>query len=110
MIIVLVSAGWIAYGSGRSASSLTNSVRPTQDAHQHLEQLLSTRSEVINKSRKQSERIPTERVMKAGKRTPHREVIGDQEIDYVSEDVTVRHLIPNLAVKPPKKTAPNSAR
>jgi len=110
VIIVLVSAGWMAYGSGRSASSLTNSVRPTQDAHQHLEQLLSTRSEVINKSRKQSERIPTERVMKAGKRTPHRAVIGDQEIDYVSEDVTVRHLIPNLAVKPPKKTAPNSAR
>jgi hypothetical protein len=110
VIIVLVSAGWIAYGSGRSASSLTNSVPPTQDAHQHLEQLLSTRSEVINKSRKQSERIPTERVMKAGKRTPHRAVIGDQEIDYVSEDVTVRHLIPNLAVKPPKKTAPNSAR
>jgi len=109
-VIVLVTAGWIAYGSGRSASSLTNSVRPTQDAHQHQEQLLSTRSEIINRSRRQFEPIPTERVMKAGKRTPHHVVIGDQEINYVLEDVTVHHLIPNLAIKPPKKTAASTAK
>jgi len=109
-VIVLVTAGWIAYGSGRSASSLTNSVRPTQDAHQHQEQLLSTKSEIISRPRRRSEPIPTERLMKAGKGPPHHVVIGDQEIDYVSEDVTVRHLIPNLAIKPPKKTAASSAK
>ena len=48
--------------------------------------------------------------MKAGKRMPHRVVIGDQEIDYVSEDVTVRYLIPNLTIKPAKKTLASSAR
>ena len=99
VIIVLVAAAWIAYGSGRSATSFTNSAQQIQDAHPHHE-LLSARSQVIETSREQPETAPTEAVTRSGTRTPRRVMIGNQEIDYVSEDVTVRHFLPRVAAKP----------
>ena len=110
VIVVLVAAGWIAYASGRSASSLTNSARPAQAAHQQQEPLLSARSQVVERQREQPEPIPKESVMEVGRRTPQRVRIGNQEIDYVSEDVTVRHFIPGLAVEATKKSAHSGSR
>jgi len=104
VMIVLVAAGWIGYSSDHSASPFPNSTRQTPDAHQQQGPLLPTRSAVKN-TRQQPELIPTEQVMRVEMKTPKRVVTADQEIDYVSEDVTVRHFKPKLVVKQPKKPA-----
>ena len=110
VMIALVTAGWIGYSSGHSASPFPNSTQQMPDAHQQQGPLLPTRSAVKNTSREQPELIPTERVLRVEMKTPKRVVTGDQEIDYVSEDVTVRHFKPKLVVKPPKKPADSRSK
>ena len=70
VVTVLVIASWIAYSYRRPASPLGASARQRSNA------------------------IDMEEARKAARSTPQRVRVGDNELDYVTEDVTVRYFTP----------------
>jgi hypothetical protein len=91
VVIVLVSASWISYSYRRPAL-------PTEEV------LARRRSNIVTQqvpaeiapgkkdvSTPQTASVPMKDVWKAARSAPRRVKVGEYEIDYLSEDVTVRH-------------------
>jgi putative methionine-R-sulfoxide reductase with GAF domain len=97
VVTVLVAASWIAYtyrhhlgASARQRSSTIEQQVPS----------VPTKLVPVNKvSGLQTSAIPVEERKKAEQSTLQRVRAGDDEIDYISEDVTVRHFIPKPALR-----------
>ena len=141
VVIVLAMACWIAYGPRRPASPLENSGGQTASAIEPQQQVpfgsAEQGSAKKDMSSPQTASVTTNDVRKTARITPRRVKIGDEEIDYISEDVTVRHFkhkpamqqvrsgddqgeyvsedvtvwhfAPKLAVVPPKQQADRAA-
>jgi putative methionine-R-sulfoxide reductase with GAF domain len=99
VVIALVTASWIAYSYRRPVSPLGPSAGPTSSAtKQHVpfapHNLVPAETDM---SKPQIASVSMEEARKVAGSTPRRVRIGDNEIDYISDDVTVRHFIPNPA-------------
>lgn len=136
VVIVLVTASWIAYTCRRPASRLGAS--PRQRSNIVEQQVPSVPQKLVAAERdmfkRQTASVPIEQVRR---RTPRRVRVGGNEIDYISddvivrhfiakptlhqvhvpdyqveqisEDVTVRHFVPKLAIVSPSQTVDHSA-
>ena len=91
VIIVLVTASWIAYNDGRPALPTEGVVAPqrsntgTQQGPTEVGSVKKGFSIPLTAS------IPMKEVRKAARSTPRPAKVGEYEIDYISEDVTVHH-------------------
>jgi hypothetical protein len=96
VVIVLVTASWIAYSYRRPAGPLGALARPRSNAIEQHVPFVPTKLARAKKdmSRPQTASIPREEARKAAWSTPQQVRVGDNEIDYVSEDVTVRYFTP----------------
>jgi len=91
VVIVLVSASWISYSYHRPALPTEEVVarrRSNTVAQQAPTELAPAKKDL---SSPQTASVPMKDVWKAAKTAPRRVKVGEYEIDYLSEDVTVRH-------------------
>ena len=99
VIIVLVTASWIAYNDGRPALP-TEGVVASQRSNTGTQQgPTEVRSVKKGFSTPQTASVPTKEVMKAARSTPRLAKVGEYEIDYISEDVTVHHFTSKPALQ-----------
>ena len=101
VVVVLVIASWIAYTYRRPAFPLRVVTRPRPSAiEQHLPSM-PTELEPTTKemSTPQTASVPLKHQETASRRTSRRVRVGNDEIDYVSEDVTVRHFTRKPALR-----------
>ena len=103
VVIVLVTASWIAYTYRHPASPLRASARLRSNAIEQQVPFVPTTLVPANRdiSRLQTASVPMEEARKAARRTfkptPQRVRGGDSQVEYISEDVTVRHFTPKPA-------------
>jgi hypothetical protein len=91
VVIVLVSASWISYSDHRPALPTEEVVarrRSNIVAQQTPTELAPAKKDF---STPQTASVPMKDVWKAARSAPRRVKVGEYEIDYLSEDVTVRH-------------------
>ena len=95
VIVVLVMASWIAYSYHRPTYAQENSARPKSSAIKPQQQVAfgSAKRGSVNKdtSAPPTASVPTKARRNAAGSRPRHVRVGNEEIDYVSEDVTVRH-------------------
>jgi hypothetical protein len=93
--IVLVTASWIAYNYRGRASTVGSSQRQRSNAIEQQVPLASQRALPAERymSKPQTVPDPMEESAKAASSTPRRVRVGDNEVDYISDDVTVRQFI-----------------
>jgi hypothetical protein len=100
VIVVLVSATWIAFTS--RYRPLPSGVAAEQRSAS-IEQQVSSAANVVPVTndvlRFQSSASSIGEGRKAEKSRPRRQRVGDDEVDYISEDVTVRHLGPTHSLR-----------
>ena len=99
VIIVLVTASWIAYNDGRPAlptEGVVASQRSNTGTQQGPTEVGSVKKGF---STPQTASVPTKEVMKAARSTPRLAKVGEYEIDYISEDVTVHHFTSKPALQ-----------
>jgi hypothetical protein len=101
VIIVLVTTTWIAYSDGRPALPPEGVVAPQRSNTGTPTEVGSAKKDF---STPQTASGPMKEVRKAVKSTRRRSKAGEYEIDYFSEDVTVRHFAskPKLQQAPPR--------
>jgi hypothetical protein len=99
VIIVLVTASWIAYNDGRPSLPTEGVVAPqrsntgTQQGPTEVGSVKKGFSIPLTAS------IPMKEVRKAARSTPRPAKVGEYEIDYISEDVTVHHFTSKPALQ-----------
>jgi GAF domain-containing protein len=99
--IVLALVGWIAYRDRHSASTQADSAR--HGSNQIAQPLrLSSPSGV---SQRLAVAVPTEPAKTTATRAPRWVRVGSNELDYVGEDVTVRHFSPTTPTLPHPQAA-----
>lgn len=95
LVIVLVMASWIAYTYRTPAPARQTSARRKSSFMEPQKQVPSVPGEqtVAKKdmSVPQTASVPTKNGRKAARSAPRRLSVGDEEINYISEDVTVRY-------------------
>jgi putative methionine-R-sulfoxide reductase with GAF domain len=98
VVTVLVAASWIAYTYRRPLGA---SARQRSNAIERQLPSVPAKLMPVNKdvSRLQTSAIPLEERKKAERSTLQRVRVGDDAIDYISEDVTVRHFTPKPALR-----------
>jgi hypothetical protein len=100
VVIALVTACLIAYSYRRPVSPLGPSAGQRSSAIK--QQLPFAPQKLVpaetGMSKPQTASVPMEEMRKAAGSTPWRVRVGDDEIDYISEDVTVRHFTPKPAI------------
>ena len=99
VVIALGAACWIAYSYRRPVSPLGPSAGQRSSAVKQQvpfapQKLVPAETDM---SKPQTASVPMEEVRKAARSTPRRVRVGDDEIDDISDDVTVRHFIPKPA-------------
>ena len=102
MVIALGTACWIAYSYHGQVSRLGASAGQKSSA---IEQQVPFAPQQVapagtDMSKPQTASVPMEEVRKAARSTPRRVKVGDDEIDDISDDVTVRRFIPKPAQQP----------
>jgi hypothetical protein len=104
VIIVLVTTSWIAYSDGRPALPSEGVVAPQRSNTGRQQGPTEVGSAKKDFSTPQTAAGPMKEVRKAVRSTPRRAKTGEYEIDYISEDVTVRHFTskPKLQQAPPR--------
>ena len=105
VIIVFVTASWIAFSDGRPVLPTEAVVAPQRSnngTQQGPTEVGSARKDV---STPQTTSVLMKGVRIAARSTPRRAKVGEYEIDYISEDVTVRHFTskPALQQTPPRE-------
>jgi putative methionine-R-sulfoxide reductase with GAF domain len=96
--IVLVTASWIAYTYRGPTSPMGASPRQRSNVLEQQAPFVPQKLVPVI-SKPQTASVPIEEGKKVARRTPQRVRVGDNEIDYVSEDVTVRHFISKPALQ-----------
>jgi len=91
VIIVLVTASWIAYNDGRPSLPTEGIVAPQRSNTGAQQGPVEVGSVKKGFSTPQTASVPTKEVRKAARSTPRLAKVGEYEIDYISEDVTVHH-------------------
>lgn len=93
VVIVLVVASWIVYTYRRPALAPRVVAHQRSNTIKHQVPFVPTelRSAKRDISTPQTASVPMKNVREAARNTPRRVRVGDDEIDYISEDVTVRH-------------------
>ena len=111
VVIVLVIASWIAYTYRRPALPPGAVTHQRSNTIKQQVPLVPTELRSAKKgiSTPQTASVPMKDVRKAARNTRRRMRVGDDEIDYISEDVTVRHFAPRLAAVPPKQPVAHGA-
>jgi hypothetical protein len=102
VVIVLVTASWIAHTYRHPALSHEGVVRGQRSntlerAEHHVPAEPGSAKKGMDTS--QTASLPLKDVRKAARSTPRLVRVGDDEIDYISEDVTVRHFTRKPAVQ-----------
>jgi len=110
IMFVLVATAWLGYSSGHSTVRSAKLSRQCPDPLEQRAPLIPTRPAVANTSRERSAPVPLEQA--SNNRTqPRQHVrIGDEEIGYVSEDVTIRHFMPKVTVAQAMKSHASRSR
>ena len=93
VLIVLVVACWIAFSHRRPASPLENSAGQRSSAIEPqlwVPRIFQGQEATKNEMFSPQNSVPRQ-VRQAAGSTPRRVLDGDTEIDYISDDVTVRH-------------------
>lgn len=94
VVIALLIACWIAHSYRRPVLPLGPSAEQGSSAIKQVpfapQKLVPAETDT---SKPQTTSVPMEEVTKAARSTPRRVKVGDDEIDYISDDVTVRHFI-----------------
>lgn len=95
LIAALMSASWIGYTCRHQPAS------PQQRSNAIEQQVLSTKVVPTNQevSRFQSSAIASDEGKKDERARPKRVRVGDYQIDYISEDVTVRRFMPQSPLR-----------
>jgi hypothetical protein len=99
VIIVLVTASWIAYNDGRPSLTTEGVVAPQRSNTGAQQGPAEVGSVKKGFSTPQTASVPTKEVRKAARSTPRLAKVGEYEIDYISEDVTVHHCTSKPAVQ-----------
>jgi hypothetical protein len=100
VVIVLMTASWIAYSYRRPAPSGASARQRSNATEQRAPLVLQKPVPVEREmSKPQTAPVPIEEVRKAARSTPRQVRVGDNEIDYISDDVTVRHFISQPALQ-----------
>jgi hypothetical protein len=104
VVLVLVIASWVAFTYRPPALPPTVVARPGSNMVDQQLPLVPTEvgSAKKNMSTSETASVPMKDVGKAARSKGRRVRVGDDEIDYISEDVTVRH----FARKPAVRQAP----
>jgi hypothetical protein len=101
VVVVFVIASWIAYTYRPSALSPRAVAGPGSNTVEQLLAPVPTKVGSANKgmSTSQTASVPMKDVGKAARSKPRRVRVRDDEIDYISGDVTVRHFTRRPAVQ-----------
>jgi hypothetical protein len=102
-VVVLLIATWFAYTHRRPVRPLSAVAHPRPNTVEQQEPLVPTELGSTKKhiSTPQTASVPMNNASKAARSTPRQVKIGDDEVDYISEDVTVRHFKRKPAVQLP---------
>jgi hypothetical protein len=100
-VVVFLIVTWFAYNQRRPARPLSAVAHPRPDSVEQQGPLVPTELGSTKKhiSTPQTASLPMNNASKAARSTPRRVKIGDDEVDYISEDVTVRHFKRKPAVQ-----------
>jgi GAF domain-containing protein len=104
VVMVLVIAGWIAYIHRGPASPVSTSELARSNAIEQQVPFAPAKPAANSMSKPQTEPVATQKKKKAARTTSQRPRVW-RDVDYIAEDVTVRHvkLKPAVAVAPQKR-------
>ncbi len=98
VVTVLVIASWIAYRDRRSASPFgASALQRSHAIEQQVPFVPAKRRSANSTSKPQIALVLTEEQRKAARTTPQWVQVGNNELDYVAQDVTVRYFTPKFA-------------
>lgn len=107
--IVLVLTCWITLSDRRPASRLGSSALPGSVANEQLVPVLPVARPANGTSQVPTAPVPLKEARVAGA-TFQQVRFGENEVDYIGEDVTVRYFTPKPPVMPPKRPVGSAAQ
>jgi hypothetical protein len=105
VVAVLVIASWIAYRDSRSASPLgTSALQRSNAIKQQVPSVPAKRVLANRPSEQQVPSVPAKRVSAKSTSKPARQRmrVGDNQVEYIGDDVTVHYFTPKHAVAAPQ--------
>jgi hypothetical protein len=100
VIIVFVAASWIAFSDGHPVLPADRVLAPQRSNNGAQQRATEVGAARKDSSTPQPTSAPMKEARTTGGSTPRRVKAGEYEIDYISEDVTVRHFISKPALQP----------